>query len=284
MTARRALAVIVGLLALAACNLPGHDPDVIPTRTPLPIAQATLTPSPGPAPTDVASWTQIAPGIELQSTQLTINQNVGSADITILRADPQQISLKMFYAPDDPASVSGWATRTKAIATINGGFFTPANTVNGLLVKDGQRYGTTFDRNGGMLSVVQQKMEIRSLAQYPYDPAESLDQAVQGRPMILYPGGFPVQFDDIQDVADRRTAVGQDRSGRLLFIVADQSVVSLYRLRDWLATERPDLDLFVAFNLDGGSSTGMVVSDSAHPVSIDSQTRIPAVIAIYPRK
>ena len=285
MRARRVITLVIGLMALAACNMPGRDaPDVAPTRTPLPLAQATTTPSPGPPPTDVASWTQVAPGIELQITQLPINANVGSADITILRLDPQQISLRMFYAPDDPATVSGWATRTKAVATINGGFFTTANTVNGLLVRDGQRYGTTFDRHGGMLSVAGDKIAVRSLAQYPYDPAEQLDQAVQGRPMILYPGGFPVQFDDISDVADRRTAVGQDRSGRVLFIVADQSVVSLYRLRDWLASERPDLDLFVAFNLDGGHSTGMVIPDGPQPVSIDSRTRIPAVIAIYQRK
>jgi uncharacterized protein YigE (DUF2233 family) len=286
MIQRRTLMVFTLLmLAMLACNIPGREAGgVVSTRTPLPLAAATVTASPGPAPTDIASWETVAPGIELQITQLPINRNVGSADITILRLDPDKIDLKMFYESDNPATVSGWQARTKAVATINGGFFTTSNTVNGLLVKDGNRFGTTFDHHGGMLSVVKQKIEVRSLAQYPYDPAEPLDQAVQGRPMILYPGGFPVQFDDISDVADRRTAVGQDRSGRILFIVADQSVVSLYRLRDWLASERPDLDLFVAFNLDGGHSTGMVIEGGSHPIAIDSRTRIPAVIAVYQRK
>jgi exopolysaccharide biosynthesis protein len=111
-----------------------------------------------------------------------------------------------------------------------------------------------------------------------------LDEGVQVRPLVVFPVGFPVQFDDISDVADRRTIVGQDRSGRLVFIVANQSVVSLYRVRDWLASERPDLDMFVAFNLDGGHSTGIVVNGGSQPVSIDSRTRIPAVIAIFERK
>jgi uncharacterized protein YigE (DUF2233 family) len=190
----------------------------------------------------------------------------------------------MYYAPDDPATAVGWHARTKALATINGGFFLPNNLTNGLLVMNGKRFGTSFDRHGGMLSVVNDKASIRALAQFPYNRAEPLDQAVQGSPMILYPGGFPVQFDDVQDVADRRTVVAQDRSGRLMFIVADQSVVSLYRLRDWLAAERPDLDLFAAFNLDGGHSTGLVVSAGSQPVSIDSRTRIPAVIALFERK
>lgn len=276
--------IALAALLVTACNLPGRTPDVIATRTPLPLAAATATASPGPPPTDIAAWELIAPGVELQTTQLPINRNVGSADITLLRLDPAKVRLQMFYEPDDPATVIGWQDRTKAIATINGGFFTTANQTNGLLVKDGNRFGTTFDRHGGMLSVVGDKMTIRSLAQFPYDPSEPLDQAVQGRPMILYPGGFPVQFDDITDVADRRTAVAQDRSGRIVFIVADQSIVSLYRLRDWVASERPDLDLFVAFNLDGGHSTGIVVQGGSHPVSIDSRTRIPAVIAIYQRK
>lgn len=273
------------VLALAACTMPGRaDDDVIPTRTPLPVAVSTATATPGPAPTNIAQWEQVAPGVELQITQLPINQNVGSAEIVVLRADPAQIRLQMFYAPDDPATVVSWAARIKALVTVNGGFFLPNNLTNGLLVKDGKRFGTTFDRHGGMLSVVQDKIAVRSLAQFPYDPAEPLDQAVQGRPMVLYPGGFPVQFDDVSDVADRRTVVGQDRSGRLVFIVADESVVSLYRLRDWLASERPDLDLFVAFNLDGGHSTGMVVPGGSHPISIDSRTRLPAVIALFQRK
>lgn len=285
MSARRSLPLLLVLmLAWAACNLSARATDAIPTRTPLPLAVTTATATAGPAPTDVVQWEEIAPGIDLQITQLPINARIGSAEIVLLRADPEHIRLQVFYENDNPATVVGWQARTEAIATINGGFFLPNLQVNGVLAMNGRRFGTTFDRHGGMLSVVGDKINVRSLAQFPYDPAEPLDQAVQGRPMVLYPGGFPVQFDDISDVADRRTIVGQDRSGRLVFIVANQSVVSLYRVRDWLASERPDLDMFVAFNLDGGHSTGIVVNGGSQPVSIDSRTRIPAVIAIYERK
>jgi exopolysaccharide biosynthesis protein len=278
------MAVCAAAFVLCGCNMPGRSASIAPTRTPLPLAVATATASPGPAPTTEASWERIAPGIELQIAELPVNRNVGSAAITILRLEPDRIQLKTFYAPDSPVRVSQWHQRTGALATINGGFFTTADTVQGLLVSEGQRYGTTFDRHGGMLTVVQNKIEVRSLAQFPYDPAEPLDEAVQGRPMILYPGGFPTQFDDVSDVADRRTAVGMDRSGRLLFIVADHGIVSLYRLRDWLASERPDLDMFVAFNLDGGHSTGIVIDGASTPIAIDSRTDVPAVIAIYQRK
>jgi uncharacterized protein YigE (DUF2233 family) len=279
----RLFALGVTVLILTGCNLPGRS-DLIPTRTPLPVAVATLTASPGPAPTDISHWEDVAPGVQLQIAQLPINHNVGSADIVLLRADQSQVRLQMFYAPDDPATVVGWQARTKAIATINGGFFLPNNVTDGLLVSNGNRYGVAFDHFGGMLSVANDKISLRSLAQFPYDPSETLEQAVQGRPMVLYPGGFPVQFDDIANTSDRRTVVAQDRSGRLVFVVAQQSVVSLYRLRDWLANERPDLDLFVAFNLDGGHSTGLVIPQGSHPLSIDSRTRIPAVIALFERK
>ena len=77
----------------------------------------------------------------------------------------------------------------------------------------------------------------------------------------------------------RRTVIGQDRAGRILFMVAPQGYFTLHQLSAYLTES--DLDLDIAINLDGGGSTGILV---ANPPEVISPTRlIPFVILIYPR-
>lgn len=221
------------------------------------------------------------PGLEYRVMRLYprgLNIGVG---VALVRLDPARFDLRVHYRPSAPTTVSGWQARTDAALVVNGGFFMANNQTLGLLSADGEMYGDSFDEHGGMLSVNDGEISIRSLAQFPYQPGETFEQAVQGRPMLLYPGGFPAEFDLASD-SSRRTAVAQDGAGRLLFVVIDYGAVTLYDLRDWLDDTR-ELDVFVAFNLDGGGSTGMAVEVGDHALLIDSWSDIPSVIAVYPK-
>jgi len=275
------------ILALASCNMPGTRSGV-PTLTALPPARASVTPSPAASPTATptptaapipSDWDELRPGFATTTSPIVVNNE--TATVTLIRIDPARFRLRMAYAPGNPATISEWQRRTGALMVINGGFFQRNNQTNGLLVVDGQRYGLTFDRHGGMLGVAGDKVEVRSLAEFPYQPAEALDQAVQGRPMLIYPGGFPVSIDDLEPDFSRRTAVAQDKQGRIVFMVVDYGIVSLFRLRDWMTIEHPELGLFVAFNLDGGSSTAMAVKVDDRSLLIDSTARLPSVISVY---
>jgi uncharacterized protein YigE (DUF2233 family) len=132
-----------------------------------------------------------------------------------------------------------------------------------------------------MFSVSGDTVSVRSLAQFPVDPSQHFDQALQGRPMLLYPGRFPVGFE-LDASPGRRTAIAQDQQGRVIFITVDESKVSLYRLRDWLA-ETTEVDFFVAFNLDGGGSTGLALQAGGQSILIDSEWGVATVLAAYPR-
>jgi len=279
--------VFVATLALSACNLPGTR-YMPPTLTALPAAQASVTPSPSGPPTAEptltvapipSDWDELKPGFETTTAPIAVNNL--TATVTLIRIDPARFGLRMTYAPGNPASISDWLKRTGALMVVNGGFFQRNNQTNGLLVVDGQRYGLTFDRHGGMLSVAGDKVEVRSLAQFPYKPSEPLDQAAQGRPMLIYPGGFPVSIDDLEPDFSRRTAVAQDKQGRIVFIVVDYGIVSLFRLRDWMTAEHPELELFVAFNLDGGTSTALAMQVGERSLLIDTAARLPSVISVY---
>ncbi|MBN1430261.1 MAG: phosphodiester glycosidase family protein [Anaerolineae bacterium] len=283
--AYRTLAFFYVVLSLVACNMPAGPFGATPvgTRTPLPDAEASATPSPlPPSATPSPEWEELLPGFDLRSMEMWINGIDMPVDVVVARIDPDQFVFRVHYSPMNPGEVSDWQRRLGALLVVNGGFFQTNNQPRGLIVVDGQRFGTSFDHHGGMLTVSDDTVSIRSLAQFPYKSEEHFNQAVQCSPMILYPGGFPNQFDDIAPDLSRRTAVAQDTQGRIVFIVVDEGVASLYQLRDWMV-EQTDLDLFVAFNLDGGYSTGLELSVGERSLSIASRSKIPYVIAVYPR-
>jgi hypothetical protein len=72
--------------------------------------------------------------------------------------------------------------------------------------------------------------------------------------------------------------VAQDTTGRILFLVGPEAHFSLHELAVWLTES--DLELDIAMNLDGGTSTGLWLSD--HAEQIDSLVPLPAVIAVEP--
>jgi hypothetical protein len=103
---------------------------------------------------------------------------------------------------------------------------------------------------------------------------------LQSFPLLVKPGGelgFPEPFED--NVAARRTVIAQDQEGRILFIVAPRGHFTLHRLSVYLMES--DLNLDIALNLDGGPSTGILVSEPRE--LIPSQTLLPIVIFVHAR-
>jgi hypothetical protein len=131
-----------------------------------------------------------------------------------------------------------------------------------------------------MLAINEGGAELRWLAEKPYRPDEPLLAALQSFPVLVKPGGqlgFPAEYED--NIQARRTVIGQDWEGRILFIVAPRGTFTLHQLSVYLTES--DLNLYVAINLDGGPSTGILV---AHPQEVvASQTSLPFVILAYAR-
>lgn len=264
----RVLPLAVLVAASLACNAAAFAPTAtpIPTATPLP----TSTAEPG--------WEAAAPGLALRSVSIPVSSG-GLIPATLVRVDPSLYTMRVHYDQTNPSTISAWQARTGAALVVNGGYFTPEYAPLGLLVADGQITGQSFDGFGGMLSTSGEGVSLRALSQEPYF-GEPLDQAVQGRPVLLYPGGTPADFD-FSTEPDRRTAVALDAEGRLVFIIVDRSAVSLYELRDWLAVQDV-FDVTAALNLDGGGSTGMALAVEGRARLIDSWSTLPVVLAFYP--
>jgi uncharacterized protein YigE (DUF2233 family) len=284
------LACIALIVALGCGGATVVPPAILPTGTPAPITPtavpATAIPTIAPTPTLPPDWVTVSAGVELRARVIPADGASTGADAILVRIDPALAAITFHYDKENPVSVLNWQERLGALVLINAGFYQEDYTPAGLLVSGGERYGLSFDAISltpgaaeGMFSLTGGLPQIRRLSTAPYDPAEPLDEAVQGLPMLI-DGGLPVDFD-LPERTALRTAVALDSSGRVLIIHVSAGQVSLPRLRDWLAAQT-DLGITAALNLDGGPSTGLGVG-GPWPVRRTSISKVPSVLAVMPR-
>lgn len=210
--------------------------------------------------------------------QVAVAPDRAAVPLVIVRLDPTLVRLRVAYAPDQPRGLRSWFAERQPLAAINGSFFTPEYQATALLISDGSISGASYLGFGGMLSVAPDGgVALWTLRDQPYDPAESLDQALQSFPMLVFPGGEPAPIEDDGRRA-RRSVVALDRAGRLLLLVSPTSDFTLRGLADWLS--QSDLDVDRALNLDGGSSTGLYLNDGALQEAIDSFGPLPIVLLV----
>ncbi len=248
-------------------------PTLMPTSTGLPASPPVAT-----APPADSGWLPAAPGVETRHLRAVAAGR--ETALSIVRIDPQQVRFRVGYAPETPLPLATWAERAGAQVAINGGFFDADGRSVALLVHDGQLEGSSYVGQGGMFAVSPEgAVWLQSLADSPFDPAVPLAQALQGWPMLVKPGiGASYQAED--DDRARRSALGLDRSGSVLLIVASAPVFTLREFSAWLAAS--DLELESAVNLDGGSSSGLVVRSDSAPALVEPFVPLPIVLLVLP--
>lgn len=257
---------------LVSCDL---VPSVAVNGTPI-ITTGNNTPDDAGTP-QLNVWSKVATGVELRYEDW--KSPAGDDDtVTIVRFDVRHVRLSVGYQPAHPLYVSDWMRKEQATAIINGGYFDQQNRATGLVISNGQVFGTSYSGFGGMLSVDGQgRLRLRYLVQQPYGPGEQLKQATQSAPMLVLPGGKRAKFS-ANAASSRRSVVAMDKQGRLLFIVSPGLVFTLDELADHLVNS--DLSINVALNLDGGASTGLYVNAASQHVAIDSPAQLPIVIIV----
>jgi exopolysaccharide biosynthesis protein len=242
----------------------------LPSRSPFPTVTA--------EPVDTG-WSRLAPGVETR--QLSVDTSSGRERLRLVRVDPDLTRLRVLYQPTYPRTVSQWAASLpRALAVVNGGYFAADYQTTGLIISDGARSGQSYGDYAGMLAVdTDGQVSLRWFGTRPFNPNETLAQAIQSFPVLVKPGGkmgFPPDADE--GMASRRTVVAQDTGGRIILLASPQFRFSLHELAVWLTES--DLELDIALNLDGGTSTGLWIKGQENP--IDSLIPVPAIIAIEP--
>ena len=227
-------------------------------------------------------WSSLRPGLERRVLNIYDDQNQQVESLHVWRLDQNYFRMDVAF-DETPKTLEDWQKQTHAALVINGGYFSIDNerySPDGLTVLNGKTLGSSFEGFGGMLVISQARAELRWLVESPYNSSESLQAALQSFPILVKPGGqLGFSADDESHAAARRTVIGQDRDGRILFIVAPRGYFTLHRLSVYLTNS--DLNLDIAVNLDGGGSTGVLV---ANPYEIiPSKVLLPFVILVHAR-
>ena len=252
---------LVVLLSLAACNLQANL-----RMESLPPDPTVFSPKPTPAP---------LLGAELR----TLVPPQGEAfQLLALALDPAYYSFRAHYEPGRAYTLRQWRERLPgAVGLINANFFTSEHTVLGFLVSDGRVYGRPYTDRGGWFGVQDGQPFVRHSIYEPYQ-GQPLEQAVQAFPMLVW-NGQATQTDWRAVRPSRRTILGQDEQGRIVWLVTPSLGLGFYPLSHWLANS--DAGLIHAFNLDGGGSTMLWFEPLG--LYLPSFDPVPSVLAVYPR-
>jgi len=264
------LASCLLLLAALAC-----------AETPKPIVAPSATVSVEPSPTsepDDTGWQSLGHGVELRRLNVELNDIINR--LWLARVDPARVRFRVLYDRENPHQVAEWLTGTSSLLAVNAGYYTEDYHATGLIISDGTRSGQSYAGFGGMFAVQADRVQVRWLVAKPYSPSEPLRQAVQAFPMLVHSSGKTGISEDDGQLA-RRTVVGQDRKGRIVFVVSPDAFFTLKNLAAFLAAS--DFELDTALNLDGGPSSGLMIAGPSGPTGVDSWVKVPAVIVAEAR-
>ncbi len=155
--------------------------------------------------------------------------------------------------PEQGKQVSEWLDEDEqALVAVNCGFYWEKDGAYqhmGLLMTNGESWSELRSNWGGVLIVRDGQAFIAPRPERLLAPATL---GLQGWPMLVQNQMIVSQLDD-QDLG-RRTAVGIDAHGRLVWVVATDSITLAGFANRLLES---DLGLVNAVNLDGGVSSGL---------------------------
>jgi len=229
-----------------------------------------------------AGWSLIQPGLERRVINIYNDQNQHIESVHLWRLDQRYFRMDVAF-DERPKTLDSWQKETNASLVVNGGYYSIENEryfADGLTILNGEASGRSFAGFGGMLAIKAERAELRWLVEEPYNSYEPLQAALQSFPLLVQPGGV-LGFGPEREnhVSARRSVIAQDKEGRILFIVTPFGHFTLHQLSLYLTES--DLNLDIAINLDGGGSTGILVTN---PRELISSTRpLPFVILVYPR-
>jgi hypothetical protein len=235
---------------------------------------------------DPGAWRPLQPGLDLRWLTFTRQGRWLSAiRIAALRVDAAALALRVIELPPEQVGaqdIEKVARSTGALALMNASYFDPELKALGLLIVDG-RQTSPLRREGSLHHGVFLVRGAQALLQQREEAnPEGATQGFQAGPWLVADGAPQSHFRN-PDSVSRRSAIGLDRQGRVVFAVADALAggLSLPELAQWLAAPEPKgLSLWRAINCDGGASTQMVLRAGRASFVIRGSVHVPVYLAV----
>ena len=249
------------------------------------IPTTSLPPTPEPVITPLADsgWIPLQTGLEKRLINL-YDETSGSLweTIYLLRLDPAHFRFDVGYEAGNSKLLAAWQEESGAMVVVNGGFFTAEQIATALVITNGSAQGESYVGFGGMIGLAEEQLTIQDLARNRYTGSEGYQAGMQSFPMLVLPGGqigFPADKESGRRA--RRTVIAQDRDGAVLLLITPRGGFTLHQLSRYLVES--DLNLDVALNLDGGPSSGILLTQAGTVEGFGAYTGIPLVLLVYPK-
>jgi hypothetical protein len=258
-------------------------------------AAALLVARGGPGP----HWRTVFPGGEFAHLNGEPYCRRGASRLAVLRLDPTRVRVRVHHFRDlevaQPPSIVEWSRRTGAQAVFNAGQFYENWRYMGLLVSGGRTISRSL-HPGFRAALVAHPVagpaaaHVLDLDRDVLHP-DSLAWREVAQSFMLFDRAGEVRVRRSERVANR-TAVGEDRRGRIVVITSEGG----YTLRDFAELLRAaPLGLTHAMSMDGGFEAEMCVAtprfryasfghwrrDADAAESPGAQTPLPTVVAVY---
>jgi uncharacterized protein YigE (DUF2233 family) len=208
-------------------------------------------------------WQSLVAGLEFQTMVWELPETGFGVELHVLRVDPEVVRLKVLDARDfgtTRLTVKAMAERTGALAVINGGYFDTSDKPVGLVMREGEVTSGLRRRDWGVLLLNNARAHI--VHSRNYQRRKSFTSALQTGPRLVVRG----RETTLKQTFTRRSAVGIDRAGRIIIVVAltiePEAQTTLAELGTIMRIPEAEggLGCLEALSLDGGGSTQLVVN------------------------
>ena len=229
--------------------------------------------TPGTADT----WRELAPGVEY--TDLGTTLLAPWAHVHVFRIDLKNNQLDMVMANDlsqPHASADEFAHYSKALITVNGGFFDHNYRPLGLRISNHNQHNRLKRISWwGIFYIKNQKAHISSLHQFK--TSQHIDFALQSGPRLLIDGHIP----SLKAGRAERSALGIASDGRIILLVTDNAPMTTTTLAELMLFS--PLHCKEALNLDGGSSSQLYARINSFNINVHGFSNVSDAIIVKPR-
>lgn len=223
------------------------------------------------------NWRDLAPGIEY--IDLGANLLTPWSHVHVFRIDLKNNRLDLVMAnflSQPHASVDEFAHYSKALLTINGGFFDQNHRPLGLRIGNQQQYNPLKHISWwGVFYIKNQTPHISGPLQFKND--QPIDFAVQSGPRLLIKGHIP----SLRPGRAERSALGISPDRRVIILVTDNAAMTTTTLAELM--QFPPLNCTDALNLDGGSSSQLHADINSFQLNVHGFSNVSDAIVVKPR-
>ncbi len=233
----------------------------------------------GRAPAEVPrGWRELAPGLHYRA--------VGKANEEMhqVRLDPTRYKLGLLTSKKGSLPLADLVAGTKTLVAVNGGYFGRGGEPLGYQ-RDGSRVLVASIASGGAFTGVfyVDKSGPHVVLREDFQPGKE-GLAIQCGPRLVADGQAVTGY--APNEPRRRTGVGVDDDGRIiLFATAMAGNMTLEQCQKLLLShpDKGGVRPRAVLNLDGGSSTQMVINTRSLKLNLLGYTGVPVGLAAYSR-